>query len=297
MLVFPFDGQVALARSVSQKLQHLGDRPVELAQFEHRHFPDGETYIRVDSDVKNQDIIIMCQLHQPNDKAVGLMYLSESLRQLGARSIGLLAPYLSYMRQDKKFRAGECVTSRHFARWISERFDWLVTVDPHLHRYSNLNDIYTIPSYSIHATGAIAKYLKQQVTRPLIIGPDAESEQWANAVAANANCPALVLKKIRRGDRQVEVSLPELSDYSDHQPVLVDDIISTGKTMIETAANIVTLGGKIPICIGVHAVFAPGAYAELRQANIAKIVTCNTISHDSNQIDISELLVQSILDI
>ena len=88
------------------------------------------------------------------------------LKQLGARSVGLIAPYLAYMRQDKQFHDGECITSRHFSRWISERFDWLVTIDPHLHRYHSLDEIYSIPSCVIHATGVIAEY--SEISRGII---------------------------------------------------------------------------------------------------------------------------------
>jgi len=228
---------------------------------------------------------------------VDLMYLSETLKQLGARSVGLVAPYLAYMRQDKQFHDGECITSRHFSRWISEHFDWLVTIDPHLHRYNSLDEIYSIPSRVVHATGVIADYLKSSVEKPLVIGPDAESEQWANAVAADAGCDAIVLEKIRSGDRDVEVSLPQLSDYPDHQPVLVDDIISTGKTMIKAAQNIQQLSGRETLCLGVHAVFAPGAVEDMKQAPISDVVTCNCIEHETNGMDVSNLLAGAVLDL
>jgi len=292
-------GQRLLAQKIADQMNAnpgFSDT-VKLAEFEHRCFPDGETYIRINSDVKDQDVLVVCQLHQPNQKTVDLMYLSETLKQLGARSVGLVAPYLAYMRQDKQFHEGECITSRHFSRWISEHFDWLVTIDPHLHRYNSLDEIYSIPSRVVHATGVIADYLKSSVEKPLVIGPDAESEQWANAVAADAGCDAIVLEKIRSGDRDVEVSLPQLSDYPDHQPVLVDDIISTGKTMIKAAQNIQQLSGRETLCLGVHAVFAPGAVEDMKQAPISDVVTCNCIEHETNGMDVSNLLAGAVLDL
>jgi len=304
MLAFYLDyngqsGQRLLAQKIAVQMNARTDfsDTVELAEFEHRCFPDGETYIRINSDVKDQDVLVVCQLHQPNQKTVDLMYLSETLKQLGARSVGLVAPYLAYMRQDKQFHDGECITSRHFSRWISEHFDWLVTIDPHLHRYNSLDEIYSIPSRVVHATGVIADYLKSSVEKPLVIGPDAESEQWANAVAADAGCDAIVLEKIRSGDRDVEVSLPQLSDYPDHQPVLVDDIISTGKTMIKAAQNIQQLSGRETLCLGVHAVFAPGAVEDMKQAPISGVVTCNCIEHETNGMDVSNLLAGAVLDL
>jgi len=303
MLAFYLDydgqnGQQQLAQKVAEQMNAAGvPNKVEMAEFEHRCFPDGETYFRINSGVKDQDVFVVCQLHHPNHKTIDLMYLSETLKQLGARSVGLIAPYLAYMRQDKQFHDGECITSRHFSRWISERFDWLVTIDPHLHRYHSLDEIYSIPSRVIHATGVIAEFLKSHVNNPLVIGPDAESEQWANAVAADAGCDAIVLEKIRSGDRDVEVSLPQLSDYPNHQPVLVDDIISTGKTMIKAAENILQLSGKETLCLGVHAVFAPGAVEDMKQAPISDVVTCNCIEHDTNGMDVSGLIASATLDL
>ncbi|MEH6448603.1 MAG: ribose-phosphate pyrophosphokinase [Oleispira sp.] len=299
MLVFSLDGHLSSAENLISTLSVnvLDDELVTLGELELRHFPDGESYLNILSDVDQQEIVVLCQLHQPNEKIIDLMLFAETAKQQGAKSICLVAPYLAYMRQDKKFHAGESITSRHVATWISERFDSIITIDPHLHRYHCLNEIYTIPNRVIHATDLIADYIRQNIAKPLVIGPDSESEQWANAVAERAGCDAMVLNKIRRGDHDVEVSLPQLENYLNHQPILIDDIISTGKTMIKAAENIVKLNGKAPICIGVHGVFAPGAYAEMQAADIAEVLTCNTIGHATNVIDVTALLVAAVIEI
>ena len=124
-----------------------------------------------------------------------------------------------------------------------------------------------------------------------MVGPDSESEQWVSEVAKNAEAPFLVLEKIRHGDNDVEVSVPDVQNYKNHIPVLVDDIISTARTMIETVEHLKRAEMKPPVCIGVHAVFSGNAYQELIDSGTANIVTCNTIPHESNKIDISDLLV------
>ena len=128
----------------------------------------------------------------------------------------------------------------------------------------------------------------------MLIGPDSESEQWVTAVAADAGAPFVVLEKTRRGDRDVEVSIPEVGKWRDRTPVLVDDIISTARTMIEMVGRARAAGLKAPVCIGNHAVFADNAYAELKQAGAGEIVTCNTIGHDSNRIDVSGLIASAV---
>jgi ribose-phosphate pyrophosphokinase len=299
MLVFSMDGDLSSAEKLTIVLSKkiMESQSVVLGELEQRHFPDGESYLNIVSEVDQQDLVVLCQLHQPNEKLIDLMLFSETARQQGAKSICLVAPYLAYMRQDKKFNPGESITSRHVAAWISERFDAIITVDPHLHRYHGLSDIYSIPNRVIHATDLIADYIRHNIIKPLVIGPDSESEQWARAVAKRAGCDAIVLNKVRRGDHDVEVSLPQLKNYLDHQPILIDDIISTGKTMIKAAENIVSLNAKAPICIGVHGVFAAGALQDMEQADIAEILTCNTIAHSTNAIDVTELLAAAVIAI
>jgi ribose-phosphate pyrophosphokinase len=299
MLVFSLDGHLSSANNLVATLSSspLVTEPAILGDLELRKFPDGETYLNILSEVDQQDVVVLCQLHQPNPKIIDLLLFAETAKQQGAKSICLVAPYLAYMRQDKKFHPGESVTSRHVATWLSERFDSIVTVDPHLHRYHALSEIYSIPNRVLHATDLIADYIRDNIVNPLVIGPDGESEQWANTVAKRAGCDAIVLNKIRRGDHDVEVSLPRLRNYLDHQPILIDDIISTGKTMIKAAENIVSLNGKAPICVGIHGVFSEGALDEMHAANIAQVLTCNTIEHSTNAIDITPLLVAAIIDI
>ena len=111
-----------------------------------RNFPDGETYVRVLSDCAGRDTVVACGLAEPDAKVLPLLFVAQTLADLGARSVGLVAPYLPYMRQDRRFRPGEAVTARYFARILSAHFDWLTTIDPHLHRFSGLEQIYSVPT-------------------------------------------------------------------------------------------------------------------------------------------------------
>jgi len=293
-LLFSFPGQDEFASGLLAQ-----DSPLQVVGWQHgemkmRRFPDGETYIRVATDVRDLDVAILCQLHQPDSKIMPLLLLADTLRDLGARRVGLVAPYLAYMRQDKRYKPGEGVTSHYVARLLSEHLDWLLTVDPHLHRISSLQEIYTIPARSLTAVAPIAAWIKKHIKKPLIIGPDSESEQWAASVAELAGCPWEVLHKTRFGDRSVVVSLPHVDSYKGYMPVLVDDIISTGKTMIQTAAHLQAAGLRAPVCIAVHGIFASGALAEM-QKNGLQVVTSNSIADPSNGIDLTLLIADAML--
>ena len=267
---------------------------VEIGQAALRRFPDGESYWRYDTPVAGRSVALLCTLDRPDDKVLPLLFAAAAARDLQAARIGLIAPYLAYMRQDRRFQPGEAVTSDTFAKIVSAHFDWLVTVDPHLHRRGSLNEIYNIPARALHAAPLIAEWISDNVDKPLLIGPDRESEQWVAAVARGAGAPHIVLRKQRRGDREVEVSVPELAQWRERTPVLVDDIISTGQTMIETVKQLKDAGLAPPVCLAVHGVFAGNALQELREAGAARVVTTNTIAHSSNGIDISGLLAEGV---
>lgn len=291
IILFSLPGNEDLTEKLASLLE------AEIGKTEIRLFPDGESYVRISSDVENKNVVLVCTLNHPNEKFLPLYFLTMAAKKQGAEHICLVAPYLAYMRQDKVFKTGESVTSHCFAEIVSSFVDSIITVDPHLHRRKSLGEIYKIQNEVVHATNHISEWINNNVEKPVLIGPDGESEQWVADVARRAKVPYTVLQKERSGDRDVEVSVPQIDEYKNHTPVLVDDIISTARTMIETAKHLKTLGMKPPICIGVHAVFASNAMLDLLNAGVRKVITCNTIPHICNDIDISDLFTEFINDL
>ena len=289
-LLLPLPGNERFAAALAPLLR------AEVGVLTVRRFPDGESYVRLETPVAGRDVVLVCTLDRPDDKVLPLAFVSAAAAELGARRRGLVAPYLAYMRQDRRFREGEGVTSAYFARMLSSEVDWLVTVDPHLHRRSTLGEIYSIPNRVVHAAPLVSAWIRTHVDRPLLVGPDAESEQWVSAVAEGASAPHVVLEKVRRGDRDVEVSVPDVERWRDHTPVLVDDIISTARTMIETVGHLRRAGMAPPVCVGVHGVFAEGAEAALRDAGAARVITSDTIPHPTNAIDVAPLVAEACAD-
>ena len=288
LVVFALPGNEALARSLATALG------AELGTSEVRRFPDGDSYVRLDTSVAGKTVILVSTLDRADEKFLPLSFMAATARDLGAIRVGLVCPYLAYMRQDMRFHAGEAITSVYFAKLLSETLDWLVTVDPHLHRHHSLDEIFSISAVTVHAAHYLAAWIKDNVPEPVLIGPDSESEQWVASVASGAGAPYVVLDKVRNGDRDVEVSVPDLGKALGRTPVLVDDIISTGRTMIAGVRQLTTIGHRPPVCVGVHAIFAGDAYAALHAAGAAKIVTCNTIPHESNAIDVAALIAEGV---
>ena len=286
-LLLPMPGNEAITAMLGTSLGW----PV--GAIETRHFPDGESYLRIATPVDAQTVVIVCTLARPDEKFLPLLFAAATARELGARTVGLVAPYLAYMRQDRRFKKGEAVTSKQVAKLLSGAFDWLVTVDPHLHRYGSLEEIYAIPTRVGHAAPLLSQWVKANVARPLIIGPDSESEQWVAAVARDAAAPCSVLEKVRYGDRNVAITLKDIGAWKGRTAVLVDDIISSGGTMIEAVGLLKADGWETPVCLAVHGIFADGADRALAAAG-AQVVTSNTVPHASNRIDVSGLLAGSL---
>lgn len=287
-LFFPLPGNEVFAERLAAAVDG------ECGLLSLRDFPDGESYVRVDTDPAGRDVQLVATLRHPNDETLPLIFLADAVRELGATRVGLIAPYLAYMRQDTRFRDGEAITSRSYARIISRTVDSLLTVDPHLHRVTRLRELYSIPATAVHVATEIGLWIAANVKSPLIIGPDQESRQWVEGIAAAASAPSIVLTKTRRGDTHVFESALGATEHRACTPVLVDDIIATGQTMVTAIQHLREQGRPAVECVAVHAVFTDGAYASLKAAGAARVVTTNTIAHPSNCIDITPAVARSL---
>lgn len=263
-------------------------------EFKTRRFPDGESYLRVSSAIENTPCVVIADLSHPDEKYLPLVFLLETLRELGASTVGLIAPYLSYMRQDRRFIDGEAVTSRIFARSLSQHIDWLVTVDPHLHRYHSLDEIYSVPSCVVQGAPALAHWLKAQ-SHLLLVGPDSESEQWVSNIATFSKHPYVIGEKQRFGDRHVEVKLPDINPFRDRTAVIIDDVISSGQTILQCVKTLQSKGIEKIQCVAVHGIFADHCDKTLLASGLSQLVTSNTIPHTSNAIDITSQLIAPVI--
>lgn len=290
-LIVALDGNDHHARALESRLG------VERAGATIRRFPDGESYVRLEEEsCEGREAIVVASLDRPDAKVTQMLMVAETLRDLGVRRIGLVAPYLAYMRQDKRFHPGEGLTSRYFGRLVSRHFDWMACVEPHLHRYDSLDEVYDIPTRHIRATDPMADWVRRELETPILVGPDDESSQWVERVAEAAGAPHVILEKIRHGDRDVDISVSGVpfEQWGDRTPVLLDDIISTGGTMAETVRLLRERGAGDPVCLGVHAIMVGEADAKLREAGASRVVTTNTIDHPSNAIDVQDVLAEAV---
>jgi ribose-phosphate pyrophosphokinase len=147
-------------------------------RIERHRFPDGELKVRLPASL-SEHVVLQRSLDQPNEKLLELLLAAQTARQLGAKQLTLVAPYLAYMRQDIAFTPGEAVSQRIVGRFLADLFDAVITVDPHLHRVATLQE--AVPVHrAVALSGAPLLADLIAVRRPgaMLIGPDSESAQW-----------------------------------------------------------------------------------------------------------------------
>lgn len=268
-----------------------------LALIERHRFPDGELKLRLPPALQGH-VLVWRSLHQPNEKLVELLIAAPAARELGAAALTLVCPYLAYMRQDIAFTPGEAVSQRHIAGWLARQFDGLLTVDPHLHRIASLDEVMPgCAARSLTAARLIGRWVAERVSRPLLLGPDEESAQWVREAAAACQPPAdhaWCLKR-RHGDHAVEVTLPPGLDCRGRAVVLVDDVASTGRTLV-AAAQLARAAGAASVDVAVtHALFVGDALADLQAAGVRHIWSTDCVPHASNAISVVPLLAQALM--
>lgn len=274
--------------------QRLAQRiGVDYQPIQVHRFPDGECRVRIP--LAPPDHVILCQsLDRPNDKLIELLLACSTLREAGARTLSLVAPYLCYMRQDKAFHPGEAVSQQIIGRFLSQQVDAVITVDAHLHRINHLNQAIPLSAaINLSAAPLLGKFLVEQQLQPLLLGPDAESDQWLQQVAAVGGFEYATATKQRLGDRNVTITLPDL-DYQNRVVVLVDDVVSSGHTLAEAATRVLAAGASEVCALVTHALFAEDAMSLLHEAGVHKVWSSNSISHTTNVITLDTMLATAL---
>jgi ribose-phosphate pyrophosphokinase len=183
---------------------------LETACIARHRFPDGELKLRLPPRLPER-VVLLRTLNDPNEKLVELLLVAQTARVLGAKHVTLVAPYLAYMRQDIAFEPGEVVSQRVIGSFLATLFDAIITVDPHLHRISSLQEAVPLAQATV-LSGAplLADLIASQRHSPLLVGPDEESAQWVAQAAARHGFDHGVCHKIRRGDKDVQIALPDM---------------------------------------------------------------------------------------
>ncbi len=259
-----------------------------------RHrFPDGELKLTLPT-VLPERVVLLRSLDQPNEKLVELLLAAQTARQLGAQHLTLVAPYLAYMRQDIAFHPGEVVSQRVVGGFLAGLFDAVITVDPHLHRVATLKEAVPVAqAIVVSAAPLLADLIATRRPGALLVGPDGESAQWIAQAAAKHGFDHAVCRKIRHGDCNVEVALPDVS-VKGRAAVLLDDMASTGHTVARAAEALLAAGATSVDVAVTHALFAADALATMRSAGVGEIWSTDCIAHPTNAVAMAPALAAAL---
>jgi ribose-phosphate pyrophosphokinase len=269
----------------------------DLVEFEERRFPDGERYLDLKKDCKGKTVsIVQSTYRDPDGLLMEFVMMADAAYGAGAASVVGVFPYLAYLRQDERFKEGEALSSRVFARLIdSSGISRLFVIDPHLHRTHDLAQLFTTPTESLSAMADLASYASSnfRLVDPLVVAPDEEGSQWASKVASALKVESITARKTRLGDESVKLDFQGPS-VKERDVLLVDDIVSTGGTLASIATILKGNGARRVIAMVTHGLFAPGAYDRMKASGIDDVVTTDTVPNPYSAVSVAPLIATSL---
>ena len=289
---------IAMLQCLMEAADHAGRlaerRGMPLRLIDVHRFPDGELKVTVGEAAATT--MLYMPLDAPNDKLVTLLFAAEALRRGGARRLVLVAPYLCYMRQDAAFHTGEAISQKVVGPLLARTFDRVVTIDAHLHRTHKIRDVFPgIEAEDLSAMPTIAEALHGTLDpRTVVVGPDEESAPWVGDLAGRLGLAHTVGRKSRAGDRAVAIAFTEAGQLKGRPVLLVDDIVSSGGTLVTCAKALAAADAASIDCVITHALFAPAMMREFERAGIRSLRSTTSVPHPTNAIRLDGLLAAAL---
>jgi len=275
-------GAKHIARQIAKKLG------AKYSELQVTKFPDGELDIKFKTNLKSKRVLLVQSFYgNLNEKIIETLFAVYTAKDLGAKKVELFASHFPYFRKDKRFSNGECVSIKVMSK-LFKVFNRIYVIDPHLHRIKKIKSVFK-KGKKLSVVPLVAKYLKAHKIKNIIfIGPDSESLQWAKKAATIVDGEYTIFKKTRYGSRKVKIILPKKVDISNKNVIILDDIISSGHTMLETVRQIKKYKPHKIYCIAIHGLFADEkTFKELKKH--AVVLSTNTVPSKVAKIDISDI--------
>ena len=281
----------------------------ELCYVEIRKFPDGERYLRITEDVAEEVTVIQSTGYPQDENLMELLFMISNLKDLGAKKVRVVVPYMGYARQEKRFNPGETISAKIVCQLIQAAgADEFITFNIHEECVLNFFDI---PARNISAMPALAEYLnkkffKKENAKPLIIAPDKGAYGFAQEISEIIGCDCTYLTKVRLGpDKEkkkiVDVRCDSESDNTVNvdsvkgmHAIIVDDIIATGGTIVN-AINILKQYGaeSVDVCC-VHPILTNNGATRIYAAGTNKIIGTNSLSSDTSRVSLAKSIADAL---
>lgn len=285
MYVVQGSASKGIASHLARELQ------ADLADVEIRRFADGECYIRVKSNLRGEDVIIV-QNTYPDENIIEMLLLKSAVKDLNPNRIFLVIPYYGYARQDRKFQDGEVVSAKVLAEILSMDVDGLITVDPHK---EYIVDFFKTRGISCSAVPEIARYLANKDI-DVLLAPDKGAVERVKKSADILKCEYDFLEKERLTDEIVEIKPKSLSINS-KGVAIIDDIISTGGTMAKAVGEIKKLGAKRIYVACTHGLFIGDAVVKIEKAGANEIISTDTIESSLSKVKVAPQIAKAMKEL
>jgi len=282
-----------VANELNEKLCHV----------ETKKFPDGERYLRVTDSIEDEVTIIQSTGYPQDENLMELLFLISTLKDLGAKKVRVIVPYLGYARQEKRFNDGEAISAKIVTSLIeSAGADEFITFNIH---EKCVLDFFDIPATTLSAMPAIADYIKENIDGvPLIVAPDKGAYPFAQEIAQILECECTYLSKVRLGPDKVETRIVDVrceggseetvnvDSVKDKKAFIIDDIIATGGTIVN-AINILKQYGaeSVDVCC-VHPILVNAATTRIYEGGASSVISTNSLSSDTSRVSLAKIIAE-----
>ena len=256
-------------------------------------FPDGESKITLQKIPKKSVILVVQSTYPPVDtNLLQVLSIISQVRKISSRTFAIM-PYMGYARQAKQFLSGEVITMSVVAKMLqSVGAKKVIVVD--IHSNTALNR-FNIPTENVSAVPELVKYFKKlNLKNPLVVSPDAGGSSRSKKFASLLKSDFIVLKKHRdRKTGRVNIQTTKV-DVQGKDLIIVDDMISTGGSVIKAAQFLKKQKCKRVFVACTHGLLVEGAEKKIRKAGVSRIISTNTIPGNTSKVDVSEILAKSV---
>ena len=260
----------ALAEEIGR---HMG---IELCKVTSTRFADGEIFVRIDENIRGNDVFVLQSTNPPADNLMELLLLVDAARRASAARITIVMPYYGYSRQDRKDQPRVAIGAKLVANMIQVAgTDRVVGVDFHQHQLQGFFDVpvdhlYAAPVFTSH-------YRKKQLHDLVVVAPDVGSAKMARGFAKRLDAGFAIIDK-RRPKANVSEVVNVVGDVADRDCLLADDMIDTAGTMCEAARALKKLGARDVYVCATHALLSGPAVERLRDAPIREVAVTDTVA-------------------
>ncbi len=252
-----------------------------------KRFPDNEMYLKIIDDISGEDVLLVGNTRSDSD-IIEYLLLLDAIKEEEPKSITAVIPFFGYARQHMRYSNGEPVSSKVFTKAVNQYADRIITVELHDEQTLNYSDV---PFTDIKIIDPVYSYFKNK-NIDFVMSPDDGGYERAKIMGGRLGIPAYYIDKKRIDSTTVKMVLPE-EDYIDKNVLLLDDIISTGGTIMKASKLIRQNGAKNIYACAIHGVFANNSNEKIEKY-VNELAVTDTIETKYSNITVSEEIAASL---